>query len=44
MTALSDLRTQLRVPAASLSGHCDPAQFTFETTDELVAVEPVFGQ
>jgi predicted ATP-dependent protease len=44
MTRGRDLRAELRVPAEALSGHCDPAQFTFETTDQLAALEGVFGQ
>ena len=44
MTQPRDLRTQLRVAPEALSGHCDPAQFSFTTTDELVALDAVFGQ
>ena len=44
MTQPRDLRTKLRVPAEILSGHCDPAQFNFQTTDDLAALDAVFGQ
>jgi len=44
MTAARDLRAELRVTAEELIGHCNPDQLPFETTDELVALDAVFGQ
>jgi predicted ATP-dependent protease len=41
---MSDLRDTLRVPADSLTAHCDPAELPFATTDELHPLEAVFGQ
>jgi len=41
---MTDGRESLRVPADQLTGHCDPALLPFETTDELVPLEAIFGQ
>ncbi len=44
MTSGPDLKASLHVPAEALTGHCDPADLHFATTDELVALNAVFGQ
>lgn len=41
---MSEIRDRLRVDVEQLVGRCDPADLPFETTDELPAIEAVFGQ
>ena len=41
---MSDVRERVEVPVEALVGDCDPADLPFETTDELPALEAIFGQ
>ena len=41
---MSELRERLRVDVEALTARCDPQALPFETTDELVALDAVFGQ
>ena len=41
---MSNVRERVEVAAEALVGECDPADLPFETTDELPAIEAIFGQ
>lgn len=41
---MTEGRDRSRVPANELTGHCDPDSLPFETTDDLVPLDAIFGQ
>src|SRR5690606_34586641 len=41
---MTEGRDRRRVPANELTGRCDPDSLPFETTDDLVPLDAIFGQ
>ena len=41
---MSDIRDRLEIPADDLVGHCQPEDLPFETTDDLMPIDAIYGQ
>ena len=41
---MTELRESLKLTAAQVNGHCDPAQLPFDSTRDIHPLEAVFGQ
>ncbi|HJM88243.1 MAG TPA: ATP-binding protein [Dehalococcoidia bacterium] len=41
---MSDIRDRLEIAADDLVGHCQPEDLPFDTTDDLMPIEAIYGQ